>query len=233
MSALRSIVFSSVIAGLIVGILVTIAHQFSTVPLILKGETYESAGVLAPSGHRHAAATPAGDEGGEAWTPANGFERTAFTALGDVLTAIGFALLLTSLYVVSGRRVSWREGLFWGLAGFAVFTLAPGLGLPPELPGMPATALGPRQIWWVATAATTAAGLALLAFRRSPWAAVAAIVLIAVPHLVGAPPMSDEPTAVPHRLWHDFVVAVTLTSFLFWSALGGVTGALHERFSRS
>ena len=33
--------------------------------------------------------------------------------------------------------LSWRQGLFWGFAGFAVFTLAPGLGLPPELPAMP------------------------------------------------------------------------------------------------
>ena len=57
------------------------------------------------------------------------------------------------------------------MAGFAVFMLAPSLGLPPELPGMPAAELGPRQVWWLLTAAATAAGLALLAFRRTPvWA---------------------------------------------------------------
>ena len=43
MSVFRSIVFSSVIAGIIVGVLVTLADQFGTVPLILKGEVYEQA----------------------------------------------------------------------------------------------------------------------------------------------------------------------------------------------
>ena len=33
---------------------------------------------------------------------------------------------------LSGGITDWRQGLFWGLAGFAVFTLAPGLGLPPS-----------------------------------------------------------------------------------------------------
>ena len=55
--------------------------------------------------------------------------------------------------------------MFWGFAGFAVFTLAPGLGLPPELPAMPAADLGDRQIWWTATVLATAVGLALIAFR--------------------------------------------------------------------
>ena len=122
--------------------------------------------------------------------------------------------------------------MFWGLAGFAVFTVAPGLGLAPELPGMPATELGPRQIWWIGTAAATACGLGLIVFGRSVSVAVIGVVLIAAPHVIGAPPPADVATNVPESLWHDFVVAVTVTSFLFWATLGGVTGALHQRFSR-
>ena len=44
----------------------------------------------------------------------------------------------------AGGVTGWRAGLLWGFAGFAVFTLAPGLGLPPELPAMPAAELLPR-----------------------------------------------------------------------------------------
>ena len=41
MSVFRSIVFSAVVSGLVAGSAVTVAQQFSTVPLILKAETYE------------------------------------------------------------------------------------------------------------------------------------------------------------------------------------------------
>lgn len=237
MSLFRNLVFRSVLAGIVVGIVITLAHQLGTVPLILQGEVYETAAEAAPAPATampmagHEAAGHVHDD--EAWEPAAGFERNAFTVMADILTGIGFALLLSGAYAVSGRDITWREGLFWGLAGFAAFTLAPGLGLPPELPGMPATALGPRQAWWIATAAATLGGLGLIAFRREPWAAVLGVVLIAAPHLWGAPAPSSDPTNVPEALWHSFVVAVTVTSFLFWVLLGGLTGALHQRWAKA
>src|SRR5262249_58077728 len=111
---------------------------------------------------------PAEPEHNEAdWEPKEGFERNAFTAGANILTAIGFALLLGGIFAVRGRAITWHEGLLWGLSGFLVFTVAPGLGLPPELPGVPAAPLSVRQVWWVATAAATAAGLGLLFLRRS------------------------------------------------------------------
>jgi predicted cobalt transporter CbtA len=70
-----------------------------------------------------------------AWEPEDGIEKTAYTLLADLLTGIGFALLLAAGLALQGGTVTWRTGPFWGLAGFATFTLAPGLGLPPELPG--------------------------------------------------------------------------------------------------
>jgi cobalt transporter subunit CbtA len=249
MRTLRSIVFTSVLAGLFVGVMVTLAHQFATVPLVLASEAFEQQAGAAEAtaaphdhaavGHDHGAAgrdpaAGAHDHGAQAeWAPADGLERTVFTALGDIVTAIGFALVLTSAYVLIGRPVSWREGVLWGLAGFAVFTLAPSLGLPPELPGMPAAELAPRQAWWIATVAATGAGLALLVLRRSVIAALVGVALIVAPHLVGAPTAPAVETAVPHQLWWQFVVAVTVTSFVFWVALGGVTGALIGRFSRA
>jgi hypothetical protein len=54
-----------------------------------------------------------------------------------MLTGIGFALLLIAVSEFAGGIVDWRQGVFWGLAVFTVFTLAPGPA-PPELPAMPA-----------------------------------------------------------------------------------------------
>jgi len=226
---LAAIVFRAVQAGLAVGLIVAVVHQLWTVPLIQRAETYEQAAATAhdhgagPAGHEH-------DDGG--WKPAEGFERLAFTAAGDILTAIGFALLLSGAYVLSGRAVAWREGLAWGLAGFAAFALAPSLGLPPELPGMPATALGPRQIWWLATAALTAAGLALLFLHRRPWSVALAILLIAAPHLWGGPSPATQASVVPVSLWRSFVIAATATNLLSWLLLGALTGYLHQRDAR-
>ena len=112
-------------------------------------------GVLAAAGAsiRHRAADPAGRDLRETrrrrqgkraahdhpaaaeWEPENGFERSAYTLAADLLTGIGFALLLAAGLTLRGGDAGWHDGLFWGLAGFAAFTLAPGMGLPPELPG--------------------------------------------------------------------------------------------------
>src|SRR5205814_607984 len=167
MSVFRSIVFSAVVSGLIAGGAITVAQQFSTVPLILKAETYEhdeaegkpaAAAPTAPgaSAHDHSSHDHAAHQhDAAAWKPAEGMQRHAFTAAANVLTAIGFALLLAGIYALRGGSVSWRDGLLWGLSGFVIFTMAPGLGLPPELPGVPTTSLAPRQAWWIATAVAT------------------------------------------------------------------------------
>jgi cobalt transporter subunit CbtA len=242
MAALRAIVFASALAGLMVGIVVTLAQQLGTVPLILRAEVYEKAAEAGePAGqspaHEHGTA-PAGqaeqhEHGALAWAPADGFERNAYTALFNVLDWTGFGLMLIGLLVLLGRPVTWREGFLWGLGGFAAFVLAPSLGLPPELPGVPAAPLTPRQLWWLGTVLMTAIGLWLVVFRRSPLAAALAILLIAAPHLIGAPQLAEAPTQVPETLAHRFVVAVTLTTLLSWALLGGLSGYLYQRFARA
>jgi cobalt transporter subunit CbtA len=164
------------------------------------------------------------------WSPADGAERTFFSALANIVTGIGFALLLVAVSELFGGIKDWRQGLFWGLAGFTVFTLAPGLGLPPELPAMPAAELGARQLWWIGTAIATALALGLLVYGRSVIAAIAAIVLLVMPHLIGAPqPLSYE-SPISEGLHHSFVVAVVLTTLLFWVLLGGLAGLFRGRF---
>jgi predicted cobalt transporter CbtA len=97
---------------------------------------------------------------------------------------------------------------------------------------MPVAPLTARQTWWIATAAATAGGLCLLAFRHTVWAAVLGLAIIALPHLIGAPLAPESRSDVPAALSHRFIVVVTLTSLLFWALLGVATSITFERISR-
>ncbi len=238
MTALRNMLLLAAASGILVAIAMTILQFFATVPLILAAETFEIAAPAEPSatagaGHDHGAAatTEAHDHDGEEWAPADGFQRMSLTAIANGVTAIGFGLLLVAASEFAGGIRSWREGFFWGFAGFAVFTLAPGLGLPPELPAMPAADVSVRQIWWIGTAAATAAGLALIVWGRGPALAFLGVALLVVPHLVGAPQPPSHELPIPADLHHRFVVAVTVTNLVFWLLLGYAVAALRPRFA--
>lgn len=242
MTILRNVVFVAALAGLLAGIVMTAMQTYATVPLILKAETFEGAGdghhhhgpadAEATAPHSHDAGTPVHEHDEEAWAPADGFERFAYTALANVVTAVGFALVLVAVSEFFGGIAGWRQGVFWGFAGFAVFTLAPGLGLPPELPAMPAADLGDRQVWWTATVIATAAGLGLIAFRSGLVWSLAGVALIVAPHIVGAPQPVSHDSPVPADLHHQFVVAATVTNLIFWVVLGGAAGAIRSRVAR-
>lgn len=238
MNIFRNVVFVAALAGLVAGLVMTALQSFYTVPLILQAETFEGAGPAhdhaAPAASEAAPAAPVEvhEHSEEGWAPTDGAERTAFTALANIVTGVGFALLLVVASEFTGGIASWRQGLFWGFAGFAVFTLAPGLGLPPELPAMPAADLVSRQVWWIATVAATAAGLWLVAFGGSAILAVVGAALLVIPHMVGAPQPVSHDSPIPPDLHHDFVVAVTITNLVFWMLLGAAVGVFRTRFAR-
>ncbi|TPL01713.1 CbtA family protein [Mesorhizobium sp. B2-4-14] len=256
MNLFRNVVFIAAIAGLVAGVVLACMQAYATVPLILKAEVYEQAGgghhhdhaapaaadtnvmsPAAPAGNAMTSAAPAPAEAAapasedEGWAPADGFERFGFSVLANIVTGIGFALVLVAVSEFAGGIGNWRQGVFWGLAGFAIFTLAPGLGLPPELPAMPSADLTQRQIWWVATVVATAVGLGLIAFRKSLPLAILAVLLIIAPHVIGAPQPDSFETPIPEGLHHQFVVAVTLTNLVFWLVLGAAVGVVRGRFT--
>lgn len=237
MTVFRNAVFVAAIAGLLAGLAMTAMQIVYTVPLILQAETYEGAGtedagaLAAEDAHDHAAPGHHHHHGDEAWMPQDGFERNFYTAVINVVTGIGFALLLVAVSELAGGIAGWRQGLFWGLAGFASFTLAPGLGLPPELPGMPAADLMARQFWWITAVAMTAGGIALIVFGRGAVLSVAGAALLVLPHVIGAPQPVDHDTLVPPDLHHRFVVAVTMTNLVFWLVLGAAVGIVRSRFA--
>lgn len=246
MTYFRNVVFIAAIAGLIAGVAMTLMQAFTTDPLILQAETFENAAPVeaaAGDGHSHdhsaAASAESHDEaagghhhGGDAWAPADGFERNAYNVLVNLVGAIGFGLVLVVASEFAGGIGSWRQGMFWGLAGFTVFTLAPSLGLNPELPAMPAADLLARQTWWIGTAAATALALYLIFLRNTPVLAALGVVILVIPHIIGAPQPTDHATPVPENLHHSFVVASTLTNLVFWVVLGAAVAAVRARFAQ-
>jgi cobalt transporter subunit CbtA len=227
MPVFRTIIFVAAVAGAIAGFALTALQHLSTVPLIRQAETYE-AKTPPTQGATEARDQDATSAHVHGW-PADGVERIIYTALANIVGAVGLGLLLVALSETAGGLAHWRQGLFWGLGGFVAFTLAPSLSLPPELPGMPSAGLAARQIWWVATAAVTAGGLAIILFRPALWAAILGTALIVAPHLVGAPQPASFESAVPHDLTQRFVTSVLVTNFLFWVLLGGFAGFMRPR----
>ncbi|MCP8464136.1 CbtA family protein [Pseudomonas sp. ZM23] len=219
-------------AGLIAALVLTVVQLLWVSPLILKAETYEkaepAATLVEEHSHEHADGGHHHDE--EAWEPEDGWQRILSTTGGNLVVAVGFALMLAGLFTLrEPSRVS--EGLLWGLAGFAVFTLAPSLGLPPEVPGTAAADLTLRQTWWIATAASTAAGLALLVLGRNRVLRGVGLVLLVVPHVIGAPQPEVHSSLAPESVAHEFIIASLVTNAVFWAALGLLAAWLFRRFA--
>lgn len=234
----RRMASAVVIAGALSGILLSGVQQLQVEKIILKAEEYEKAGEAKAHEHEHeaaaAAAAPAAahehEHDGDEWEPADGAERTGYTVLANVSMAMGFALMLVAAIAVSGRQVSWRSGLLWGVAGYLVFFVAPSLGLPPEVPGTLAAPLHARQLWWVMTAGMTAVGLGAIVYARAwPWKLLGALVLVA-PHIIGAPQPETHGGVAPEELAQAFIHATAVANAVFWLALGGLTGFFYRRF---
>lgn len=211
---------AALVAGVVAGLALAGAQAVRALPLIHQAEVYETVA--------HAAASPAAAHVHAGWQPAEGFQRLAFTLVADLLVGIGFALLLVAGYGIFGP-VGWQKGLLWGLGGFAAFTLAPALGLPPELPGTESAALLARQLWWIATAGGTAAGFMVIAFAPRWWWKALGVVLVALPHVVGAPHPEHAHMAAPVELAEHFVTASIFANLVFWLVLGPVAAILFAR----
>jgi cobalt transporter subunit CbtA len=234
---LHRILWAALVAGLVAGLATAVLQHFTTTPMILQAELYENGEApgmaqsgLASSGARLILAHAGEDhaEGG-VWAPADGLERTLYTSVVTVGTAFGFALILISAMVLADARISARSGLMWGMAGFAAAGLAPALGLSPELPGSAAAVLEDRQIWWIATAVATAAGLWLALRVSKPWAIAGGIVLMILPQVIGAPHPQGFISEVPAELSGHFAAASLVVLAVIWSLSGTVAGYVWQR----
>ncbi len=230
---LRMFLMVALLAGITAGVVGWGLHMIGTTPLILEAETYESAAApeaAATDRHDHAHGSDHHHDAA-AWAPEDGWERNLYTLGAQLITGVGYAFLLTAGIVFFGKGADWRRGLLWGLAGFASFTLAPAFGLPPELPGTEAAPLLDRQLWWIGTVIATAAGLFAAARLRNVYGYAIAVVLIALPHIIGAPQPEVPGGLAPVELEHKFILVAVATSLAFWLVLGILTGAFFKRYA--
>lgn len=248
---------AALMAGLIAGIFMTAAQELRVVPLILHAEEYEgkepaaeqpadtetqqhsSLGRSSMVGEILSALSPVTpayahegeheEEGGIMF----GMSRFSGTLLANLVAGAGFGLLLAGASLVFNYPITLRNGALWGACGWLTVHLLPAVGLPPELPGFPAADLHDRQIWWIATIVLSVSGLYLVVLRGEIAAKIIGLVLIAAPHVYGAPQPSDISSPVPAVLGAEFAVAALATTLAFWIVLGVISGYLNDRFLKS
>lgn len=234
----RNILISAGIAGLFAALLLTLLQMALITPLILQAETFEEAAEHhADTAHMPADAQAAHSHehhhDADEWKPDDGLQRTLFTLTSNAVMGVGYALLLVGIYTLWRRPIGHLQGLAFGLAGFAVFFVAPGLGLPPELPGTEAAELDARQQWWLLAAAGTAIGLALLLLQSNIALRMLGIAIVVAPQLVGAPHPEVAGSLAPAALQQEFRHATLAGNAVFWLALGLVSAAAFRKFAGS
>ena len=212
---IRRVLLAAFLSGIAAAILMSGAQQLRVIPLIVEAERYETG---LPAAHGHDSTTAHSHDA----SPADGasLNRAVLTVSGNVITGVCFALLLTAVALILNLPLTPANGLTWGFLGFVTFSLAPAIGLPPELPGMPAADLFARQIWWWQAVIATGGGLLLMAKVKNAYAAAAGACLIALPHLIGAPdPVTFESTLPPH-LASAYAANALGSALLLWALIG-------------
>jgi len=207
-------------SGAVAGLVLFAVQHFTVVPLIQTAETYEG------SARGPHSAVPLEDED---WQPAEGLERTTFTALTTMLAGIGFAAMLFGMMALAGKTINTQHGALWGLAAFTCISLAPALGLPPQPPGVAVADLHQRQLWWVGTVVATAVGVWLIAGRRRSWRVRASgAIFLLLPCLIGVPSATGQ-SSVPAELDRRFTITSVATSGIFWLLVGMLGGMIYSR----
>ena len=251
---IKRMVTSAVLAGFAAGLLAALLHFAFVQKLILLGEDYETGALVHFNGaamseamgqdaHGHDAAAvddhshdsaEAGhshDAGHSHEHSAPSGDRNLLTSLFFGLTYVAYALMLTAGFGLAanyGKEIGLREGMLWGIAGYAAFQLAPAMGLAPELPGTMAADLNVRQVWWLGTALATGAGLGLLAYGRSTVMLALGVVLIALPHVIGAPELDGFSGVAPPELASAFAARSLGVGLVVWAAMGALAGHLWQ-----
>lgn len=240
---IRRLFLTAIMAGFISGSIIAVIYQFTTVPLIHFAETFENkeknesasvnktiyseaAIILVHGAKKYQNNAP--------WEPENEFQRMFYTTLTTIFTGIGFALLLVSGMVMKNQAVDARRGVLWGACGFLAFTLAPAMGLPPELPGTAAGDIIARQTWWISATIAAIVGLWLLVFSESVIYRTIGSIIIIIPHIIGAPhPEAFSINGPPAEIAAKFVAVSITVSGLFWIFLGGFSGYFFARLDKS
>jgi predicted cobalt transporter CbtA len=87
-------------------------------------------------------------------------------------------------------------------------------------------------MWWFFAVGATAIGIGGLLLGKNAWLQIGGVVLIALPHLVGAPHPHEYVSTAPAELAGHFVATSLAVTAIFWAVLGHASGAFYERISR-
>lgn len=221
----KKIFTSALFAGLAAGALAALMQFTFVVPVLMEGELYEFGDRVhfSESGPMSPAGAP------DVWAE---LPRHFSTFAANLVTYTGFAFVLIALFALAtrmGRKIDARTGVIWGLCGFLALNLAPSFGLPPELPGTASADLDVRQVWWIGTVVSTAVALGLFGFGKAAWHYAVAVVLIALPHFIGAPHLDTYYGYAPPELSALFVTRSLGVAAISWALLGTMAGALWSR----
>lgn len=225
----KHLLSSALFAGLATGICGAVLQFIFVTPLLLEGELFETGARI----HFSANGTPQSEMGGVSL--AGELPRHAMTMVMNIIAYTGFALMMVAGFALAERQghvVTPKSGLIWGLGGFLAVQLAPAFGLPPELPGTIAADVVARQIWWLSTVIASIAGLSLIAFGDGIAKAAAGVVLLLIPHLVGAPHLDTYWGIAPPELSAHFATASLGVAAISWSIMGLVAAFFWSRGSQ-
>ncbi|MDO8434009.1 MAG: CbtA family protein [Candidatus Binatus sp.] len=211
-------VSTALLAGFLAGFCLFVIQRSSTLPLIHTAETYEKAGSLESRSDAFASEPL----------------RSISTLLGDVFVAVGFGLIVTGIYTVSGSD-GWEFGLLIGLAGFVTFHLAPAVVVPPAVPGMEVASLAIRQTGWLVAVASAMIGITLV-FCLSGLARLSGLLFLVLPgvvfRLLVPIPAPGTPLHSLALLNRAFVTRTLGVMLVFWLILGTLSGYLFTRAQR-
>lgn len=210
----RRIAISALFAGGAAGALAGAVQLVFVQPILLHAELYESGQLV----HFGGSVVSASHD-----VLGIDIMRDGLSIIFSMAVYIGYAFLLAAAIALAEERgysVSVRQGLLWGLSGFVATQLAPGFSLAPEVPGVAAAEIVDRQIWWFLTVTTATVAMWLIGFGKSWRMWGLAILLLAAPHLIGAPQPESFAGPVPPELGSLFVVRALGVGLVAWVLTG-------------
>ncbi len=163
----------------------------------------------------------------------NNLERILLTLATNILVSVGFSFLLCGTFLFL-KDITLFKSIGFGAIGYLIFLVLPSLGLEPKLPGMESAPIGARQTWWVLTVISSTIGISLIIgnYKKIVYITLG-ILLIALPHIIGAPLPDRYGGSAPKEIFQQFLIAVIISNLIYWLFLGGFTGHLFKRFQKS
>ncbi len=227
---MKDSILNGIIAGLIGGVILGILTLTVITPLILKAEVFENSVTVIKedaSSHEHG-------EGGE--MPF--YKRLLLTMVGTTTLGAAYGIVLSIVYSFI-RNKGIQKGLILGFLGFLFVNLLPGLGLPPNPPGVETIAeVENRQLWWFLLIGAEIMSIGIFWFvhkilrnsyktAAAPAAALVSLVVISIPFILGSP-SGIKYSLVPDDIIAIFRIASFVVAFIFWLSLGGFVAYLNK-----